>query len=158
MLSMLWCKTSRVSQDNRYDIIIDDGSHVPQHQIISLACLLRALNPGGLYIIEDLKTSYWCWSDLPLLMNSIKLLWCCGGVVVVNLTSIFFCATGQLSKRALLMHSVTSQAAITYGQSLVFIHWRISSVRRDIDARINGYPIFEVRGLCDCLHLVCPAD
>jgi hypothetical protein len=31
-------------------------------------------------------------------------------------------------------------------------------VRRDIDARINGYPIFEVRGLCDCLHLVCPAD
>ena len=47
-------------QDNRYDIIIDDGSHVPQHQITSLACLLPALNPGGLYIIENVETSYWC--------------------------------------------------------------------------------------------------
>ncbi len=61
---MLLFKTSPVLQDNRYDIIIDDGSHVPQHQIISLACLLPALNPGGLYIIEDLETSYWCYSDL----------------------------------------------------------------------------------------------
>ena len=52
--------TSPALQDNRYDIIIDDGSHIPGHQLTSLACLLPALNPGGLYVIEGLETSYWC--------------------------------------------------------------------------------------------------
>jgi len=42
-----------------YDIIIDDGSHNPEHQIISFSQLFPALRPGGLYVIEDLETSYW---------------------------------------------------------------------------------------------------
>lgn len=42
-----------------YDIIVDDGSHVPQHQIISFKYLFPVLKPGGLYILEDLETSYW---------------------------------------------------------------------------------------------------
>ena len=43
----------------KYDIIIDDGSHHPAHQIISLKHLFQALNPGGLYVIEDIESSYW---------------------------------------------------------------------------------------------------
>jgi len=42
-----------------YDLIIDDGSHDPAHQMISFDSLFHALNPGGLYIIEDIETSYW---------------------------------------------------------------------------------------------------
>lgn len=37
-----------------FDFIIDDGSHRPDHQQISLGFLFPKLKPGGLYFIEDL--------------------------------------------------------------------------------------------------------
>lgn len=37
----------------KLDIIIDDGSHKPQHQITTLEALLPHLNPGGVYLCED---------------------------------------------------------------------------------------------------------
>lgn len=43
-----------------FDIIIDDGGHYMTQQQVSLKTLLtNQLNPGGLYVIEDLHTSYW---------------------------------------------------------------------------------------------------
>lgn len=42
-----------------FDIIIDDGSHKNKHQIISFETLFPCLKPGGVYVIEDLHTSYW---------------------------------------------------------------------------------------------------
>lgn len=39
-----------------FDIIIDDGSHLPQHQQGMLPILFRLLKPGGFYVIEDLHT------------------------------------------------------------------------------------------------------
>jgi hypothetical protein len=42
-----------------WNIVIDDGSHVPQHMIYSLFHLWDAVAPGGLYVIEDLETNYW---------------------------------------------------------------------------------------------------
>lgn len=36
------------------DVIIDDGSHHPAHQQLTLSLLFPKLNSGGLYIIEDL--------------------------------------------------------------------------------------------------------
>jgi hypothetical protein len=42
------------------DFIIDDGSHHPEHQMISFTYLFEhGLKPGGIYIIEDTETSYW---------------------------------------------------------------------------------------------------
>jgi hypothetical protein len=35
-------------------IIIDDGSHLSSHQIISLECLFSLLPAGGIYVIEDM--------------------------------------------------------------------------------------------------------
>jgi hypothetical protein len=45
----------------KFDIIIDDGSHNPAHQFITLTRLLQndAIMPNGLYIVEDIETSYW---------------------------------------------------------------------------------------------------
>ena len=37
-----------------FDLIIDDGSHHPEHQQLSLSLLFPHLSPGGWYIIEDL--------------------------------------------------------------------------------------------------------
>jgi len=42
-----------------FNIIIDDGSHVPRHVIFSFVHLWQCLALGGLYVIEDLETSYW---------------------------------------------------------------------------------------------------
>jgi hypothetical protein len=42
------------------DIIIDDGSHVPQHQIETFNYLFEnMLENGGIYIIEDIECNYW---------------------------------------------------------------------------------------------------
>ncbi|MFR9729804.1 class I SAM-dependent methyltransferase [Saccharopolyspora sp. MS10] len=41
------------------DVVIDDGSHYCPDVISSFRALFPLLAPGGLYVIEDLQTSYW---------------------------------------------------------------------------------------------------
>lgn len=42
------------------EFIIDDGSHKPEHQLITFNFFFdKLLSPGGIYIIEDIETSYW---------------------------------------------------------------------------------------------------
>jgi hypothetical protein len=36
-----------------FDLIVDDGSHDPDHQTITATTLLPHLSPGGIYVIED---------------------------------------------------------------------------------------------------------
>ena len=43
----------------KLDIVIDDGSHVSDHVIASFTTLFPLLAEGGIYVIEDLHTSYW---------------------------------------------------------------------------------------------------
>ena len=40
-----------------YDVVVDDGGHTMKQQLVTLATLLPLVNPGGLYIVEDLGTS-----------------------------------------------------------------------------------------------------
>ncbi len=40
-----------------FDLVIEDGSHIPQHQAACLAMAFPLLRPGGLYVLEDLHTS-----------------------------------------------------------------------------------------------------
>ncbi|HEX8351009.1 MAG TPA: class I SAM-dependent methyltransferase, partial [Hymenobacter sp.] len=55
------CKFLRsvVHEMGGVDLVIDDGSHIAEHQRQSFDCLFPLLNDGGLYVIEDLHTSYW---------------------------------------------------------------------------------------------------
>jgi demethylmacrocin O-methyltransferase len=62
-----------VSAMGTVDIIIDDGSHYSNHVITAFKILFPMLNHNGIYVVEDLQTSYWdnvigeCWggsSDL----------------------------------------------------------------------------------------------
>jgi len=41
------------------DIVIDDGSHVAEHQLASFKTLFPLLFNGGVYVCEDLHTAYW---------------------------------------------------------------------------------------------------
>jgi hypothetical protein len=42
-----------------FDFIIDDGSHLNAHQIETFGILWPHLKDGGVYIVEDVQTSYW---------------------------------------------------------------------------------------------------
>ena len=47
-----------INQYNNFDIIIDDGSHLKKDVIKSFHLLFPHLNNNGLYIVEDMQTSY----------------------------------------------------------------------------------------------------
>lgn len=44
-----------------FDMILDDGSHMNEHVIYSFEHLFQSVKSGGLYVIEDVSTSYWPW-------------------------------------------------------------------------------------------------
>ena len=46
-------------EEGPFDIVLDDASHMNEHQIITFKHLFPKLNPGGIYIVEDTHTSYW---------------------------------------------------------------------------------------------------
>ncbi len=49
---------SLINKYKNFDIIIDDGSHQAKHIITSFNFLFPYLNNNGLYVVEDLQTSY----------------------------------------------------------------------------------------------------
>ena len=50
--------TQKVLSGGPYDLIVDDGAHTCQGQLVSLLFLFPYLAPGGYYVIEDIGTSY----------------------------------------------------------------------------------------------------
>lgn len=50
------------NENSDIDIIVDDGSHIIKHQILTFEILFNTLKSGGQYIIEDLHTSTRLWS------------------------------------------------------------------------------------------------
>jgi hypothetical protein len=52
---------------NDFDLIVDDGSHVPQHQVLTAKMLAPLLASNGMYVIEDvwLYPSQVGWSKEP---------------------------------------------------------------------------------------------
>ena len=48
-----------VDLHGNFDIIIDDGSHINEHQINTFNYLFDYLNEDGTYLVEDIHTSYW---------------------------------------------------------------------------------------------------
>jgi hypothetical protein len=42
-----------------FDIIIDDGSHIPKQVVASFQLLFPSLVDGGTYVIEDMQTAFW---------------------------------------------------------------------------------------------------
>jgi hypothetical protein len=44
-----------------FDFILDDGSHLNEHVIYSFKTLFQYVKSGGMYIVEDVATSYFPW-------------------------------------------------------------------------------------------------
>jgi hypothetical protein len=67
----LWDNITKLAQYNP-SIVIDDASHTWGHQIKALFALFPTLPSGGVYIVEDLGTSFHCCDDLPYSDASIS--------------------------------------------------------------------------------------
>ncbi|WP_158923697.1 class I SAM-dependent methyltransferase [Acidisphaera sp. S103] len=50
--------TQLATKHGPFDIIIEDGAHLWEHQITSLRTLFPFIKDNGLYIVEDLQTNY----------------------------------------------------------------------------------------------------
>jgi hypothetical protein len=50
------------AEEGPFDIVIDDGSHMSSHQILTFRELFGAVRDGGVYVVEDTMTSYWTFS------------------------------------------------------------------------------------------------
>ncbi len=50
--------TSLATRHGPFDIIIEDGSHMWEHQITTLRTLFLFVKKDGIYIVEDLQTNY----------------------------------------------------------------------------------------------------
>jgi hypothetical protein len=50
---------SLVESHGPFDIVIDDGGHTMEQQIVSIEVLFPLLAEGGTYLVEDTHTSYW---------------------------------------------------------------------------------------------------
>lgn len=48
-----------INDSGPFDVIIDDGSHRNQHMLKTMEMLFDHVAPGGVYIVEDMFTSYW---------------------------------------------------------------------------------------------------
>lgn len=48
-----------LSDIGRVDVVIDDGSHYNSHIIDTFRYIFPRVSNGGLYVVEDLQTSYW---------------------------------------------------------------------------------------------------
>lgn len=53
-------ETVNLFEDDYFDIIIDDGSHEPDHQLFLINHWLNKIKPGGRLIIEDIRTIEFC--------------------------------------------------------------------------------------------------
>ncbi|UNE35691.1 class I SAM-dependent methyltransferase [Vermiphilus pyriformis] len=65
--------------DTQFDVILDDGGHRMEQQILSFEMLFPRIKPGGMYIVEDLHTSYWSdWSGYEFAKNT------CNNKIAIN--------------------------------------------------------------------------
>ncbi len=109
-----------------FDVIVDDGSHVPGHQILSLTILWSLLVPGGVYIIEDIETSFWKKSRFygyrfDARKSSENLV----GQLKAAVEAVNFEFLPQRQKRRLRKHSLASVLAdvemVSFGQNCIVL-------------------------------------
>lgn len=48
---------------SEWDVILDDASHLWNHQLQSTLALLPAVKPGGIFVLEDIQTSFGEYRD-----------------------------------------------------------------------------------------------
>lgn len=129
----------------KFDIIIDDGSHVPWHQVFTLEYMFDSfLQEGGVYVIEDIETSYWDSPGANLYGYSVTN---AGigkhGSFVEKMKSIADVVNrGMLldSKFSVLHNAVDHLIShITFSQNCVILHKKNTTLWENADKNVYNY-------------------
>jgi hypothetical protein len=118
----------------KFDIIIDDGSHVPDHQLLTLKTLWNNLKQGGVYIIEDIETSYWGKSFIygykfnSNKSNTVNVL-----QNAINYINSKFLLNFNIRKSSLYDNIFNSVESITYGHNCIVL------IKKDYDSFSEFY-------------------
>jgi len=110
---------SVIAEIGQPNIIIDDGGHKMSQQTITFETLFRALKSGGIYVIEDLHTSYVdTFKDMPI--TTVQYL--VGMIDDLNLHG----KRGKV-KRDILNYFESSIESLCFFNSICFIKKRAST-------------------------------
>lgn len=113
----------------RIAFINDDGSHVPSHQLQTFNALFPILAEGGIYIIEDIETSY--WRDGTLYGYSVK----CGYKHPDSIVEIFKDAADSVNaefageRRTTRVQHQNKIGSITFAPNCIIIVKRTREIR-----------------------------
>ena len=123
-----------------FDVILDDGSHVPEHQMLTINKLWNLVKPGGIYIIEDIETSYWKKSGIyGYYFNAKK------NGIMHNLYDLVDVINSEFSKKniqkTLVKHFGEEVEMVTFAQNCIILvkkDYQNFSQYYDRDYRFNG--------------------
>ena len=141
-------------------LIVDDGSHHPQHQVDSFDYFFsELLLPGGTYIIEDIETSYWRhlsqegtsnygYKHPKSAIESFKYL--------ADDINYEFLWDEDREKQDKLLHYVFSEKTRRLVSSVTFGHNCIIIVKKSLEETVvfsdRLYRVFETVQVCDRVH------
>jgi hypothetical protein len=139
-----------IDRIRRADVIIDDGSHVPSHQLKAFnAWFVDLLAPGGVYVIEDIETSYWVRGAL--YGNAIA----CGIGHPENIVDIFknvvhgsvnreFAAdrSGPPPNSPIRADAHALISSITFGYNCIIVHKKTQAEHAVFDGRVYRFAQF----------------
>ena len=128
-----------------FDIVIDDGSHRSKDVIASFTILFRRLKPGGIYIVEDLHTSYWPAYGGGFRAEGSSIEWAKNFVDAINVDHIE--STSELPDDELArLHAFNTEIArIAFYDSLFVLQKHLSAKQRPFARLLTGaeFPIFD---------------
>lgn len=125
----------------RARVIVDDGSHVPAHQLMAFnAWFADLLEPGGVYIIEDVETSYWVRGVL--YGYSVE----CGVGHAQNIVDIFaraihhsvnreYAGGGDDDQSPIRSNARALISSVTFGSNCIIVHKKTVAEMQRFDQR-----------------------
>lgn len=100
----------RLEEHRKFDIVVDDGSHEPLHQMVSFEALFPHVVPGGVYIIEDTEKSYHRKAGLSVVAIFQQ--------AVLHIDRLFHNRASRSARPRFPSHEIES---VTFGQNCIIV-------------------------------------
>jgi len=128
-----------------FDFVIDDGSHMNAHQIETFRILWPFVKDGGIYVVEDVQTSYWPYYGGGAL----------GSPSYQGSCMSFFKGLSDSVNLPEFIERPAPDAVLDYTIASVAFHHNMIVLTKDATERMSNFPLDrpDMRG-----HLTQPAE